>query len=510
MRPQIAAFALGLSFLIGAGTAQAQDPCTKPVKSDSEVTQGAYSIWTGPLDGYYEKVGQALTYSAKHAGLTLHPVKSNGSVDNICALEQGNADFALVQSDAAHLAWYGESPFTTQHRGLTLVTPVFVEKVHILVRPHLYIASPAGLSKPHSVWMGPADSGSWLSAQLVLLASGKSRAQIDELKATLSRDNDNFPDALALLQAWKLDAIFETEVAPSDDIANALKQRDYELGLMGLGLPSAELLSQNGMYIETSLQKSEYPQVDGQLYTVGVETLLLTRSDPKIADAVSTLAKTMRDRGSDIITHLQWVVANTEKVSSADPSQDTRISWGQSRQLTEPQSLSLLGTKVPKGIVPDADKITASFLWAFAIPKEAALRILILIIAFGLVICAAWLHPTGRRFAGRNIRPLLFLAAFGILFTIGGVSMQVVEGGLNSHFTTLLGSCISLGENIIGKLPIPFPNLPTPTSQRGLTLMAWSSWIGFLLLTGFVIPLLKKLLPENWAARAFQFLVGKT
>lgn len=435
----------------------------------------------------------------------LHPEPSSGSVDNICALFQGKADFALVQSDAAHLAWYGESPFTKKYNQFVLVTPVFVEKVHILVRPHLYVASPAGFSKPHSVWMGPQDSGSQLSAELVLLASGKSHAQIDELKMTLPSDQDNFDEAHKLLQKWQLDAIFQTEVAPSKDIADALNQKEYELSLLGLVWPSVELLSQNGMYIDTSLQKSEYPQVDGQLYTVGVETLLLARSDNSISSAVSMFANMMHDQGSDIVTHLQLVLAK-----APDPSAETRLSWSQSRELTEPQSLSLLGTRVPKGIVPPPDAHTSGQLWPYAIPKEAAVRILILFVVLAVLLGAGWLHPIGRRFAGKNYRPLLFLLALGILLTIGGVWLQVIEGGLNSHFTTLLESCVSLIENIVAKLQIPIPSLPTPTSQRGISLMGWFSWLGFLLLTGFAIPMLKKALPKNWAAAVLQFLVGKS
>jgi TRAP transporter TAXI family solute receptor len=266
---------LPLGFFLSATPTRAQDPCDASV--ESKVAAGAHSIWTGPPGGYYDKVGQALKYSAQHSDLQIVPVTSNGSVQNICALVQGKTDFALVQSDAAHLAWYGEQPFREKYDStLQLVAPLFTEKVHILTRPHLYIPSPAGLMRPHSVWMGHENSGSELSAQLVLRASGKSQDEITALKAT--PPPTDLCEAVNRLKTWKLDAIFQTEVAPAKDIADALSEPRSEIRLLGFDWSSVELLVKNGMYIETSLQKTEYPQLDGGIYTVGVEALLLTRS----------------------------------------------------------------------------------------------------------------------------------------------------------------------------------------------------------------------------------------
>jgi uncharacterized protein len=503
MRPQIAGFTLGLAFLICTSAARAKDPCETFVNSQSNAAAGVYSILTGPKDGYYDQVGQALKYSASHANLNLVPITSSGSVENICALRQRKADFALVQSDAAHLAWYGEQPFDPDYQSLTLITPIFVEKVHILVRPQLYISSPAGLSKSHSVWLGPENSGSQLSAQLVLQASGKSQAQIEEMKATVTPDT--FEEALAELKSWKLDAIFETEVAPSADISNALVENGSELRLLGLDWPSAQLLAANGMYIDTSLQRAEYSALDGGLYTVGVEALLLTRRDVN-TQAVTTLAKLLHDQGDDIITHLQLVMAK-ESGLNVDPIQDKSLSWKQSRSLKEPQSLSLLGVRVPWGIVQAADPRASSFLWPYRIPREATIQILILFLAL-LVVGAALFHPHARHFAGQNMRLLLFLVAYAIFLTIGGEWLQAIEGGLNPHFTTLAASCLSLIENVIAKLQVPIPGLATPTSQHGVNIMAWFSWIGFVLLTVYALPMLKRVVPGMWRSKIVQFLTG--
>jgi hypothetical protein len=58
-----------------------------------------------------------------------------------------------VPSGAAHLAWFAEEPFE-KASSIKLIAALSAEKAQILVRPHLYVTSPAGLQRPKSVWMG--------------------------------------------------------------------------------------------------------------------------------------------------------------------------------------------------------------------------------------------------------------------------------------------------------------------------------------------------------------------
>lgn len=501
MRATLGKLVLALALLSSQTAVRAQDPCDASV--ESKVPVGARSIWTGPGGGYYEKVGQALRYSALHDNLPIEPITSNGSVQNICALVQGKADFALVQSDAAHLAWYGERPFRKQYRDIQLVTPLFVEKVHILNRPHLYIPSPAGLTRPHSVWMGPENSGSELTAQFVLRASGKSQDEITSLKAT--PPPADFHEAMNRLKSWELDAIFQTEVSPAKDIADELKDSGSEIRLLGLDWPSVELLVRNGMYIETSLQKTEYSQLDNGIYTVGVEALLLTRSDVP-NEVIAKLAEILHDRGDDILTHLQLILAKNSGID-VDPATDSRLSRAQSRKLIEPQSLSLLETQVPATLLVRAHPQAKGYLWTWRIPKEAAVRIGELTVGL-IVICILMIHSGLRRRAGQNWKFVFFLVGYLVLFVIGGVSLQAIEGGLNQGFTTLWTSCVSLGEDILAKvLPI---QAHTPTSQFGVTVMTWFSWALIGLFTLHIYPALKKILPKIWNSPFVQALIGNS
>ena len=131
------------------------------------------TIATSVDSGYYQKVCNAI---GDAAGKQSPPLKvtclaTQGSLENVYDLDSGKADFALVQSDVAHRAWMGELPFEETHSGITIVAPLFVEKVHILVRPHQFLSSAAQL-KGKKIWLGEVNSGTRVSASAVLEAVG--------------------------------------------------------------------------------------------------------------------------------------------------------------------------------------------------------------------------------------------------------------------------------------------------------------------------------------------------
>lgn len=168
------------------------------------------TVTTGPKGGYYQKVCLALQPIAKRQGMDIECLPcSNGSLDNVYKLEQGQAEFALVQSDVAHRAWKGEYPFEEQHPQIRLVSPLFTEKVHILVRPHQYLSSVAQL-KGKRVWMGAKNSGSRSSAFAVMRAAGLEFEDVRKMADT-SMDSHK---AFALLRAKTppLDAVIDTEM----------------------------------------------------------------------------------------------------------------------------------------------------------------------------------------------------------------------------------------------------------------------------------------------------------
>lgn len=469
--------------ILGTPIVRAQEgPCTKSPKDEAK---DGYKLWTGPKGDYYAQVGRALTIAAGHKGLKIACRTSNGFVDNIHALEKGEADFALVQSDAAHLAWFAEGPFT-KPSSIKLIAPLFAEKVQILVRPHLYVTSPAGLQRPNSVWMGAISSGSHLSALLVLEASGKTQKEAESLEFT--DPAMTFEEAQKRLRAGQLDAVFRTSVAPTREIAGTLANKNLEIRLLGLDEQSMNLLVNNGMYIETSLQRMDYQELRAGLFTVGVEALLVTR-DGVDGDDIATLADMLRRNEGDLETHLQRVLAGDYE-ADIDASGESPISTSVSARVIEPSALTMLGTRVRPPLLDHVDLNAAPYLWKWPIRKEAAVRILILSVLL-LVCTAGLLHPRGRKFAGKYTRFISVVLASVFIWMIFGAWLQALEGGLNQNFTTLPKACWAMAENLGAKLQLPL-SVPTPTTRQGATVMNWFIGACFLLFTTFAYPWLKK------------------
>ncbi len=479
-----------LSLLATPAMQGQEGPCTNSPKDDAP---RAYKLFTGPKGEYYAQVGRALAIAASHKGLKIACWTSNGSVDNIKALDSRKADFALVQSDAAHLAWFAEQPFD-KASNIKLIAPLFAEKVQILVRPHLYVTSPAGLQRPKSVWMGPANSGSHLSALMVLQASGKTPDQAKSLEFV--DGTMTFETAQKLLRSGELDAVFRTSVAPTREITSTLANKNLEIRLVGLDERSMDLLVNNGMYIETSLQQMDYRDLRAGLFTVGVEALLMTR-DGVDGDDIASLADMLKNNQSDLETHLQRVLAGDYE-AGVDAYGESPAPATVSTHVVEPSALTLLGTRVRQPLLDHVDLNAKQYLWKFPVRKEAAVRMLIL--SALLAVCAAGLlHPRGRSLVGKYTRATLVALATIFIWMIIGAWLQALEGGLNQNFTTLPKACWAMAENLLAKLQLPLSGVPTPTTRQGTLVMNTFIWSCGILVTTFAYPWLKKI----WLVRHF-------
>jgi TRAP-type uncharacterized transport system substrate-binding protein len=93
---------------------------------------------------------------------------------------------------------------------------------------------------------------------MVLQASGKTPEQAKSLEFVDSAMT--FEGAQKRLRSGQLDAVFRTSVAPTREIVGTLANKNLEIRLLGLDEQSMDLLVNNGMYIETSLQKMDYQE----------------------------------------------------------------------------------------------------------------------------------------------------------------------------------------------------------------------------------------------------------
>ncbi len=442
-------------------------------------------LLTGREGNYYYSVGQALQATLLDRGIEVELHTSSGSKDNIDRLNKGEAEFAIVQADAAHRAWYREVPFTEEHPPLKLVAPLFTEKVQILIPPHLYFSSPADL-KGKRIWLGPPDSGSEVSAKAILMASGFT---VDDIEN--SRYNDISPtvadpldEATKLLLNGTIAAVFQTTAVPNGPIRKKLEELD--LRLLGLDWKMVEKLVADGVYMEASLQKTDYPLLTEGIFTVGVQTLLVTRGD--IADdVVKVIAETVQRDEKSIEAQLEHVL----------------VSKGGGSERIEPAKLTLLGIRPTAQLLKRVHPAARHALPNWPIRKDYVHDILALGAVLVAIAILGMSFPGHRKAAirhcGRHVRVYLpvwlFVSGSVILLLIGAVWLRAVEGEVNEHFATLLSSALSLTESTLDKVPGQLLHLdpPVPTTRAGQTAMSLSSWIVLFPLVAFGPPIKRKL-----------------
>ena len=456
-------------------------------------------LWTGPLHGYYYHVGKAIEAASKHMhdGIRIHTCTSNGSATNLAGLLKNETDFAIVQSDVAHQLWHCEVPDAQQCESqkvrlrIRLITPLFMEKAQVLVRPHLYVSSLSELRSSHCIWIGGTGSGSEPTARMLLEAAGWSRDQIAASQSGCHSVPKTLEDALRLLQKGDdLDAIIQTRATPSRPIWEAL--RNSEIQLLGIDWNTVERMTQDGIYRETSIQRGEYPSMGQGVYSIGVEALLLTRNNAD-ADAVRAIAELIEDEQADIESHLRRnLLAEGGARGDVDSDTGTMVDG----EMIGPATLTLVGSKVPESIAAFTDPEAKSFLWTWSIRRGAFIRMAILLAALAAIGVFLKVHSRGKKLVCGYLREVLFAFGAVLLWAFAALWLQAIEGDLNEHFTTLWSSAISLSENVLAKLPLQFSFAPTPTTRSGNTVVSGFSYLVATLLTVYMLPWLKKSWPR--------------
>lgn len=189
-----------------------------------------FQIATGATTGAFFPVGEAIAGLLSHpagvdrcsragvcgpAGLIITARTSEGSVDNVNAVNSGAADSALARADVVAAAVRGEGVFRRNKAAhVRVIASLFSEDVHLLVPAKSKIKSVADL-KGRRVSIGPVGSGVDLTARAILAAYG-----VPENRVKLS-GGDLF-DTVQQLQAGKLDAIFAVGGVPLQQLTTLL------------------------------------------------------------------------------------------------------------------------------------------------------------------------------------------------------------------------------------------------------------------------------------------------
>jgi TRAP transporter TAXI family solute receptor len=224
-----------------------------------------------PGAGFYP-LGAALAqgYEQVLPGIRIDVRGGTGSVGNAQALQRGEADIGFVFADVAYVAHKGaldeqRIPFGNL-RGIAVLQ---VAALHVAVRAGLD-ARDIGALRGRRVAIGPAGSGTALIAQMVMRAYGVEPSEFEA-------ETMPFYEAPRKLADGTLDAAFVTAAYPADSVTAALESGGSLLNIDGPAID--RLRTEYPFFRLVSIPKDAYPSQDARIRTIGLENLLVCRSD---------------------------------------------------------------------------------------------------------------------------------------------------------------------------------------------------------------------------------------
>jgi TRAP transporter TAXI family solute receptor len=252
-----------------------------------------FPIAAGPEGGQYVRFVQALQ-ATKPMGLVFQALLTEGSVENLRLLQQGQVPLAMVQGDLARHAFLGTGSFTGHgaFTDLRALASLYPEPLHIIVRADSPIRTVAEL-RQRRIGVGPPGSGTRATAERVLAVHGLVGGRDCEL------DEAPLSAALVALGAGRIDAVMQVIGMPADQIRAAAAS--VPLRLLPLDAPAfTELMARDPAMLRGVIPRDTYPGVDHDTPTVTVAALLATTTALSAGEA-RTLIRAIFGADADLV-----------------------------------------------------------------------------------------------------------------------------------------------------------------------------------------------------------------
>ncbi|WP_421251849.1 TAXI family TRAP transporter solute-binding subunit [Aeromonas sp. 600724] len=248
----------------------------------------ALTIGTGPLNGVYYPTGGAIC-RVLNAGHALHgdscTVQSTrGSMANLKALDKGDVQLALVQSDVLHHALHGTSPFSGQgaNNELRSLFRLYQESLTLLAAPNSGITTLADIEGKR-VYPGNNGAGEQITSQALMAAMGWQPGQF----AAYQLKSDSEP--LEGLCDGSLDAAFVVAGHPSLAVGDLISRCKVRL-IPIEGEQIDTLLKQHPYYQRSRIAANLYPGQTTAINNIGMSAELVA-----LASLPDPIVRTVRD-----------------------------------------------------------------------------------------------------------------------------------------------------------------------------------------------------------------------
>jgi TRAP transporter TAXI family solute receptor len=264
--------------------------CGRPQQVSEQRT--LIRLKTGPQGGGFFPLGAELVkrLTPRLPRVDLQPMPSAGAVDNVMAIQAGEAELGFTFADVAYIAYIGQlddGQVFDRMRGIAVLQ---LTPISLVARPDLPIESPADL-KGRSVGVGPPGSGTALTANLILQRYGLAEGSV-------RLESIGFQEASTRLMKGTLDAMFDNAINQADSLRRAIEGGARPVAIEG---PAVDGLRRDYPFLKLAVVSTQmYPMLRGNVHTIGVDGVLICRRDLDeglVYDLTRQLFEALRDAG---------------------------------------------------------------------------------------------------------------------------------------------------------------------------------------------------------------------
>ena len=232
-------------------------------KTGDSLDSSNLKVGTASKEGFYYALGQSMTdiVNSSEKELQVELVSTNGSVDNIEKLSNGELDLAIVQNDIAFFAENGLAPFNTKVENLRGVLSFYSEPIYIVTNdPSINYLHQL---RDKRVNTGPEGSGLFIDVRIILNSV--------DLWSVVTKESMLPVDGADAVMAGEIDAAF----------TNALLDRHKEaiafgnLKLVPIRSSTISMISNTYPYFE----RFDTNEFEVNETTIAVRATLVARED---------------------------------------------------------------------------------------------------------------------------------------------------------------------------------------------------------------------------------------
>ena len=234
---------------------------------------------------------------------------TGGSQANIEMIEDGEAQFAIVQNDVMNYAYAGTNGFASQIKSFSAIGCVYPEVCQIVATKASGITSVADL-KGKTVVVGDVGSGVYYNASQILAAAGL------DIDKDINKVAGSFGDAAKQLSDGSIDAAFLTAGTPTPAITELATSTEVVVVDLGEEVIS-KLVADYPFYAKYEITTADYAFVSEPVNTVAIMATFVVTNDMSEEQAYQ-ITKDLWEKQADIAAaHAKGNEMNTDIAVSA-------------------------------------------------------------------------------------------------------------------------------------------------------------------------------------------------